>query len=97
LTGLDDAGSYAQATLAASVTYEPAQALLRMRSTPRAGRLCRTFALDISACACCGDRRRVLAYLTSRRTVRSMLEHLDLAWQPPSRTQAQGLLLSSWC
>jgi hypothetical protein len=35
-----------------------------------AGLLRRTFALDIFACARCGGRRRVLAYLTARRAVR---------------------------
>ncbi|MCY1074311.1 transposase [Archangium lansingense] len=85
----------------ASARLEVAARKERMKErTPRvdwAELLRRTFNLDIFACARCGGRRRVLAYLTARRAVRSILEHLGLAWQPPRRAPAQGPPRSSWC
>jgi hypothetical protein len=68
----------------------------RMPRVDWAKLLRRTFALDIFVCARCGGRRRVLAYLTARGAVRSILEHLGLAWQPPRRAPAQGPPQRSW-
>jgi hypothetical protein len=62
-----------------------------------AGLLRRTFELDVFACSRCGGRRRVLAYVTARRGVRAILEHLGLASQPPRLAPAQGPPQSAWC
>jgi len=42
------------------------------------------------ACARCGGRRRVLAYLTAPGGVRTILEHLELPTRPAQRAAAQG-------
>jgi hypothetical protein len=47
-----------------------------------AGLLRRTFQLDVFACSRCGGRRRVLAYVTARRGVRAILEHLGMLPPP---------------
>ena len=62
-----------------------------------AGLLRGTFALDIFACARCGGRLRVLATLTARQGVRSILEHLGLPSQSPRLAPAQGPPQSAWC
>ncbi|EPX61523.1 ATP-dependent helicase HrpA [Cystobacter fuscus DSM 2262] len=68
--------------------------------TPRldwAGLLRRTFALDVFACASCGGRRQVLAYLTAPGGVRAILEHMELPTRPAKRASAQGPAQLAWC
>ena len=68
--------------------------------TPRlswAGLLRRTFALDVFACAGCGGKRRLLAYLTAPGEARAILEHLELPTWPAPLAPAQGSPQSEWC
>jgi hypothetical protein len=82
-------------SLAARVVEEPKQ--VRRPRLDWAGLLHRTFSVDVFCCPKCGGRRRVLAYLTSRQAVRSILEHLGLASQPPRLVPARGPPQSAWC
>ncbi|ATB41749.1 ATP-dependent helicase HrpA [Cystobacter fuscus] len=68
--------------------------------TPRvdwAELLKRTFALDVFACARCGGRRKVLAYVTAPAGVRSILEHLGLPTQALKWAPARGPPQQAWC
>jgi hypothetical protein len=68
--------------------------------TPRvdgAGWLKRTFDFDVFACARCGGRRRVLAYLTAPGGVRAIVEHLGLPSWPAQLAPAQGPEQLAWC
>ena len=79
----------------AGVSKEP-----KKERTPRvdwAEWLRRTFAWDVFTCACCGDKRRVLAYLTAPGGVRAILEHMELPTRPATRASAQGPAQLAWC
>ncbi|RKG89844.1 ATP-dependent helicase HrpA [Corallococcus sp. CA049B] len=54
-------------------------------------------AVDVWACARCGGRLRVLAYLTAPGGVSSILEHLGLPSEPAKRAPAQGPPHLAWC
>jgi hypothetical protein len=56
------------------------------------GLLKRTFDFDVFACARCGGRRRVLAYVKAGRGVRAILEHLGLPTAGARRAPARGPL-----
>ena len=57
----------------------------------------RTLALDVFACARCGGRRKVLAYVTAPAGVRSIWEHLGLPTQALKRAPARGPPQQAWC
>jgi hypothetical protein len=68
--------------------------------TPRvdwAGLLKRTFDFDVFACARCGGRRRVLAYVKAGRGVRAILEHLGLPTAGARLAPARGPPQAAWC
>jgi hypothetical protein len=69
----------------------------RMPRLDWAGLLRRTFVLDVFACAGCGGRRRVLAYVTAPSGVRAIVEHLGLPSRPAKRAPAQGPPQQAWC
>jgi hypothetical protein len=83
----------------ASVALEAAARKEPMRErTPRvdwAELLRRT--LDVFACAGCGGRRRVLAYVTAPSGVRAIVDHLGLPSRPAKRAPAQGPPQQAWC
>jgi hypothetical protein len=68
--------------------------------TPRldwAGLLKRTFKQDVLACARCGGRRRVVAYLTHGPVTRQVLEHLELPADVPPLAPARGPPQPDFC
>ena len=68
--------------------------------TPRgdwAELLRRTFDFDVFACARCGGRRRVLAYVKGAAGVRAILEHLGLPTKSASLAPARAPPQAAWC
>nr|WP_233262310.1 transposase [Vitiosangium sp. GDMCC 1.1324] len=62
-----------------------------------AGLLRRTFVLDVFACARCGGRRRVLAYVKAGRGVRAILAHLGLPTAGARLAPARGPPQAAGC
>ncbi|WP_395856084.1 transposase [Cystobacter fuscus] len=62
-----------------------------------AGRLRRSFAVEVLACERCGGRRRVLAYVKEAGGVRAILEHLGLPPAGARRAPARGPPQAAWC
>ncbi|WP_414639283.1 hypothetical protein [Archangium sp.] len=93
--GPGGAGARAGEPVAGSAGEEPKQ--VRRPRLDWARLLHLTFSVDVFCCPKWEGRRRVLAYLTSRQAVRSILEHLGLASQPPRLVPARGPPQSAWC
>ena len=53
--------------------------------------------VDVFTCACCGGKRRVLAYLTAPNAVRAILQHLALPTRLAQLAAAQGPPQQAWC
>jgi hypothetical protein len=61
-----------------------------MRLYPQQGPHSSYASLDVFACARCGGRRGVVAYVTAASGVLAILEHLGLPTRPAKRAPAQG-------
>ncbi len=75
---------------------EPAAAATPASSAPScahrlrwAALLARVFSPDLSACAACGGRLRIIAALTDSASIRTCLEGLGLPAVPPPRAPPQ--------
>lgn len=63
---------------------------MRERRLDWAALMKRVYATDVLACARCGGRMRILAFLTDPHVVRAILEHLGLPSAAPPIPPARG-------